>query len=227
MDESDETRELRLGNRHLAFFFVGAVAVCAIFFALGFVVGRGQAYEAATKEDAFTDELAEDNTVQDLAAGSNRPLDHSKEQVRGKGSVSRQTGAVSDTPDYRGELDFYSAVKEKSVDENFHPSSKETRPSSPAAQGSSGSSSTSVTKVTRTSEELVTLQVAAFRSASEADSLVKALRSKGYSVFIVGPAKADADKFIRVQIGPFFSAEEAAKVKARLEKEGYEAITKR
>ena len=46
METSPENKELRLDNRHLLLFFLGAVLICASFFALGFWMGRGQAGEA-------------------------------------------------------------------------------------------------------------------------------------------------------------------------------------
>jgi hypothetical protein len=49
MTENEETKFVRIDHRHLAFFFLGAVAICAVFFALGFVVGRAQAFEIASK----------------------------------------------------------------------------------------------------------------------------------------------------------------------------------
>ena len=49
MNETLDTKSFRIDYRHLAFFFLGAVCVCAVFFALGFVVGRAQAFETALK----------------------------------------------------------------------------------------------------------------------------------------------------------------------------------
>jgi cell division septation protein DedD len=65
------------------------------------------------------------------------------------------------------------------------------------------------------------------KNATDADKLVKTLRSKAYSVFIVTPGSDDILKLIRVQVGPFSTFREAAKVKAQLEREGYQIVTKR
>src|SRR5437667_4049806 len=125
MDESNDTRLLRLDHRHLAFFFLGAVAVCAIFFSLGFVVGRGQAYEAALKELPSAARIAELKPT-DLAPEPNSPLEPSfAEGVSSSPNLSTNSGKPERKgppgADYRPELDFYSAVKGKNVDENFHP----------------------------------------------------------------------------------------------------------
>ena len=50
MSESHDTKSFRIDYRHLTFFFLGAVCVCAVFFALGFVVGRAQAFETALQD---------------------------------------------------------------------------------------------------------------------------------------------------------------------------------
>ena len=51
MNETHDTKSFRIDYRHLAFFFLGAVCVCAVFFALGFVVGRAQAFETALNQE--------------------------------------------------------------------------------------------------------------------------------------------------------------------------------
>ena len=128
--------------------------------------------------------------------------------------------------DYRKDLDFYSAVKEPKVDQNFHPESPK---SNKTALSSKKSLAESESRSAPTSARAgpVSLQVAALKSSTEADRLAKTLRSKGYPVFIVNPAKEDPSNLIRVQIGPYTSDAEATKVKARLGTDGYTAISKR
>src|SRR5438552_1394288 len=116
MDESNNTKLLRLDHRHLAFFFLGAVAVCAIFFSLGFLVGRGQAYEGAVKESSSAVKTAELRSSNDIAPEFNSPLEPSLGETvssfpnlsTNSGKSERKRPAVAD---YRRELDFYSAVR--------------------------------------------------------------------------------------------------------------------
>jgi DedD protein len=240
MDECKNARLLRLDHRHLAFFFLGAVAVCAIFFSLGFVVGRGQAYEGVIKESPSAAKTAELKSSNDIAPESNSLLEPSLgEVVSSSQDLSTNPGKSGrkgpPVVDYRRELDFYSAVKGKKVDENFHPVADEVE------TGSKPGRKTIRKTVSKTqaipvgslqpkispSGSLVSLQVAALKNATDADKLVKTLRSKGYSVSTVTPGSEDIRKLIRVQIGPFTSSGEAAKVKARLERDGYQIITRR
>ena len=232
MSEALDTKSFRIDYRHLAFFFLGAVCVCAVFFSLGFVVGRAQAFETALKDQ-------EDPKSTAAGAAGDQPVPGSTLAAAGKEespvvteSARKADDATHNQPraDYRKDLDFYSAVKEQKVDQNFHPESP--KPSKTVAsekKPKAESESRSVPPVARNGGSRpgpTSLQVAALKSSAEADRLAKALRSKGYPVFIVNPAKDDASKLIRVQIGPYTSEAEATKVKARLGTDGYTAISK-
>ena len=71
------------------------------------------------------------------------------------------------------------------------------------------------------------VQVAASRSKSDAENLVKELNSKGYPVFLVTPEYAKAnDNLYRVQVGPFPSREDAEKTRDKLVKEGFKPFIK-
>jgi cell division septation protein DedD len=131
--------------------------------------------------------------------------------------------------DYRKELDFYSSLKGQKVDQNFHPETAQTTKQRRANESKADVARLAATQKAKLdgSGSLITLQVAALKSAPEADKLVKSLRSKGYPVFIVNPSREDANRLIRVQVGPYGSEAEAAKMKSRLGTDGYTAITKR
>jgi cell division septation protein DedD len=232
MSETLDTKSFRIDYRHLAFFFLGAVCVCAVFFALGFVVGRAQTFETVLKDQEDLKNTAN-------GAIGTPPVPSGTIAVAGKEeppvvteTVGKAEGANHEPPraDYRKDLDFYSAVKEQKVDQNFHP--EPPKPHKAVASGkkltadSEGRVESTVARNGGSRAGVVSLQVAALKSSAEADRLVKTLRSKGYPVFIVNPAKEDPSKLIRVQIGPYTSEAEATKVKARLGTDGYTAISK-
>jgi cell division septation protein DedD len=132
--------------------------------------------------------------------------------------------------DYRKDLDFYTAVKEPKVNQNFHPEAPKPDKTAASAKKSAVESGRSASTLPQTGSGrtgVVSLQVAALKSSAEADRLAKTLRSKGYPVFIVNPAKEDPSQLIRVQIGPYTNEAEATRVKARLGTDGYTAISKR
>jgi len=226
MNETPDTKSFRIEYRHLAFFFLGAVCICAVFFALGFVVGRAQTVETFSKEQ----DESKSSTV--VTVGAPTKSTASKEEhppetdLPGKDEEPKQ-GAVG--VDYRKDLDFYTAVKEPKADQNFRPGSSkaDTAARSGGKPPAAGSNRSSSTRAGSDRTGVVSLQVAALKSSSEADRLAKTLRSKGYPVFIVNPPKEDPGKLIRVQIGPYTSDADATKAKARLGSDGYTAITKR
>ncbi|MCI0418206.1 MAG: SPOR domain-containing protein [Acidobacteria bacterium] len=234
MNETNDTRSFRIDYRHLAFFFLGAVCVCAVFFALGFVVGRAQAFEMALNGQEEVKNMA-DAALNAPPTPASVPSSGERLQIStaplDKPEASRKSGSPG--ADYRKDLDFYSAVKEPKLDQNFHPESPKARKASvamkktPAAAFSSGGASAAPRSASPSPAGLVSLQVAALKSSSDAGRLAKTLRTKGYPVFIVNAAKDDPSKLIRVQIGPYTNEAEAAKVRARLGAEGYTAITKR
>ena len=62
------------------------------------------------------------------------------------------------------------------------------------------------------------IQVAALRERSEADAIVSRLASKGYSAYVVAPAKG-APSVFRVRVGKFKERREADATAVRLQKE--------
>jgi len=228
MSDSEDTRQLRLGHRHLAFFFLGAVAVCAIFFALGFVVGRGQTYEAAMKEQSSS---ARTIDTKPLAGSSQTLLEEPVENVKltvtnpAKPQVKRDQ---DQRRDYGRDLDFYNSLDRRDADENFHPSDAKAEKKLVSAESAKPKAVAPTAPALRVpSGSLVSLQVGAFSNGGDAEKLAKILRSKGYSVSLVNPGSADNDRFIRIHVGPFTHLEEAQRVKTQLQKDGYEAIIKR
>ena len=226
MSETLDTKSFRIDYRHLAFFFLGAVCVCAVFFALGFIVGRAQAFETALKDQEDIKNTATPASSSTLAVAGKEETPVVSEAI---GKVEEKSHEPP-RADYRKDLDFYSAVKEQKVDQNFHPESpKPNKTLASAKKSKTESESRGASAAARNGGSragLISLQVAALKSSAEADRMAKTLRSKGYPVFIVNPAKEDSSKLVRVQIGPYTNEAEAAKVKARLGTEGYTAISK-
>ncbi len=222
MQTGPENKELRLDNRHLLLFFLGAVLICASFFALGFWMGRGQAREATLAVGDGTQPSLASSGVVSPPAGTETSQASSPDRTDASTSGGQDPASP---PDMRRELDFYSAVKDQSLDENFSPrtTGKENRkgarqPAKPR-RASSGSPSSS--------GGLLHLKVAALRSRSDANRLANELRGKGYPVVVVAPSKAENPQWIRVKVGPYRSTRETSRVKARLARDGYDTILRR
>lgn len=221
MERSPENKELRLDNRHLLLFFLGAVLICASFFALGFWLGREQAGEAIPAAGAGVQSgLTASGAVNPLAG-----TEGTRASSRGGGGAGSTMQDAASPPDLRKELDFYSAVKDQSVDENFSPPPSGKEKEKPARQPSRArrASSGSAAKT----GGLLHLQVAALRKRADANRLADELRGKGYPVVVVAASKSENPQWIRVKVGPYRSTRETSRVKARLARDGYDSILRR
>jgi DedD protein len=235
MQESREGNSFNLDHRHLAFFFLAAVGVCAVFFALGYIVGRAHTQTPAAKEP-----WAEKNPGgPQMAADSSRPNDspakispqtEEKDSEAATKNLKHEVGPSSEgesPPD----LDFYNAVKDPKVEGNFHPDpvqkKKTSKPSKSSLTQDETGHDSAAQPGKHSADPVISLQVAALKSTAEAEKLSKTLRLKGYRVFIIHPDKDQSDHLIRIQVGPYNSESEANRIKKKLESEGYKTIVKR
>lgn len=226
MDNNDDTRQLKLDHRHLAFFFLGAVAVCAIFFALGFVVGRGQTYEAAVKEQSLSGKTPEAKPIVSQAVPpGERPGENRRVTSLSPEKLEAKRG--QDT-DYGRELDLYNNLDHKNADQDFRVKGASV-PRQPASETHVSSKPLTPPRSSNKAPQVsgMSLQVGAYSSISDAEKVAKTLRSKGYSVSLLTPGKGNHDKLIRIRVGPYAQLKETNRVKAQLEKDGYQAIVKR
>ena len=219
--EDNDHKELHLDHRHLTFFFIGAVVICAIFFALGFIVGRGQAYEASNKAQSVVTETLPPKAGMETSGDPGRKtrLSVDSPSVEPKQVATLDSAGVKPNDadaDFRKDLDFYSAVKDQKVKENFNPAPEKINDSAKSVANPPAANPA----------KPVSLQVAALANMHDVDALAATLRSKGYRVFVVRPDPGMSDKFIRIQVGPFNTSAEAAAVKTKLERDGYKPIFK-
>jgi len=216
-------KELRVDHRHLLLFFLGAVVVCASFFALGFVVGRVQIHETTLVATNKT----ESHPVQPSPTGKVIPTKHTKGELSPaqieSPSFKEKNHRPIKTQDYRTKLDFYSAVKDQIIDDNFRPGTV-----------SSKTSKNLKSELKRRSKKqslktigLLRLQVASVIKKADAERLAQKLRVKGYPVLVVSPSKGESPQWIRIQVGPFKSPQKTAQVKLQLAKDGYESFLRR
>lgn len=222
MERSPDNKEVRLDNRHLMLFFLAAVLICAGFFALGFWMGRGQAGEATLAVGDGAESSLSTSGAVSPPAGTEATQAPSSERTKGSGSGLQDPAS---SPDLRKELDFYSAVKDQSLDENFSPrtSGKENRKGARQPSGPRRAASPSPSNA----GGLLHLQVAALRKRSDANRLADELRGKGYPVVVVAPSKSENPQWIRVKVGPYRSTRETSQVKARLARDGYDSMLRR
>jgi DedD protein len=196
--------EITLGTAKLLGLFFGLVIICAVFFALGYTLGRkSDAGAAGTAASAPT------------ASNASKPA----------GSSSAQP-----TPP----MTFYKAVEQKDANAQLTPASPNATSSSPAAAGqapasSSGSSPSQTVNPPDPMAPLPTVgyfvQVAAVSKQDDAQALVEALKKKQYPAFVA--SNSAIDKLFRVQVGPFAEIKDAEAMRSRLINDGYNPILKK
>ena len=222
MDSSQDT-EITLGTTKLLALFFGLVMICAVFFALGYKLGR--------KSDVG------------MAASAAIPLP-------GLSNASKPAGSGSPPAQ---PMTFYKAVEQKDANAQLTPATQVLPAASASGQSSSASPSanpsanpaaaTSGAAVSSTGAQADSqtvnppdpmaaipaggyfVQVAAVSKQEDAQALVDALKQKQYPAFVA--ANSSSDSLFRVQMGPFSDIKEAEGMRTRLINDGYNPILKK
>ncbi len=218
---SSQDTEITLGTAKLLGLFFGLVAICAVFFALGYTLGR--------KSDSG---LSGTTTLAPLPASN---------AAKPAGS-----GAAPSTP-----MTFYKAVEQPNPNPQLTPAASvaaatdataasqppagQAAASSPDAASPGTASSVTPTQGTQAANPPDSMtavpaaayfvQVAAVSKQDDAEALVDALKKKQYPAFVAG--NGAADKLFRVQVGPFGNVKEAEAMRSRLIGDGYNPILKK
>jgi DedD protein len=220
VDSSQDT-EITLGTAKLLGLFFGLVIVCAVFFALGYTLGR--------KSDAG---LSATTFVAPLQTPTSGP---------------KPAGSATGSP--APPMTFYKAVEQKDASAQLTPASSDSGSTDPAAgqAPSTAQSASSAAAAPGTSapstpgqpsqtanppDPVGTLppsgyfvQVAAVSKEDDAEALVDALKKKQYPAFVA--SNSSTDKLFRVQVGPFGDIKDAEAMRSRLINDGYNPILKK
>jgi DedD protein len=208
---SSQDTEITLGTGKLLILFFGLVGICALFFALGYSLGRKSEPAITTASAA----IAPQPTV---------------------GTSKGSSGSATTPP-----MTFYKSVEQKNANPELTPAADPKTETPAAATAAPTSTSTSTTTLANATPEQtaanaadppITLptaayfvQVAAVSKQEDADSLVDALKKKQYPAFVA--ATVATDKLFRVQVGPFSEVKDAEAMRTRLIADGYSPILKK
>lgn len=196
---SAQDTEITLGTGKLLVLFFGLVGVCALFFALGYSLGR-KAEPATTAASAATPQVSSNTSKASGAANTNPQMTFYK-SVEGKDANPQLTPPADAKTDSSG--------------------------SAPAANGGSATTpaSAGVDPTTTMPTSGYFVQVAAVSKQEDADALVDALKKKDYPAFVASAAASD--KLFRVQLGPFSDVKDAEATRSKLVSDGYSPILKK
>ena len=207
MPTAPQDTEITLGTGRMLALFFAFVLVCAVFFAIGFSLGRRTASAGAGRWPGAT--------------------------TGASAAVVRPSAAKNDAPQktpQSGDFSFYKAVGEKNADSALAPPDAKAQPAdanaaapAKAATDAAGAAPASSTPASSTTGSYY-VQVAAVTRQEDADALVEALKKKQYPAFA---NNASADKYYRVQVGPYADFKDAEAMRARLVSDGYNPIVKK
>jgi DedD protein len=194
--------EITLGTGKMLSLFFGLVALCGLFFGLGFSLGRGSVHPAVAPEQA---------------QATPGPALHP--------SAMKSSG----TPAQPAEgMTFYKAVEQKDPNAQLAASDPSAKAASTKDVSTKDVPDPPASKSGPPDPMTVTaggyfVQVAAVSKPDDAQALVDALKKKQYAAFTAN----GTDKFFHVQVGPFGELKDAEATKAKLIGDGYNPILKK
>ena len=199
MAASQDT-EITLGTARLLSLFFGLVIVCAVFFALGYTLGR--------KSDVGT-----------ASAAGTLPLP-------GASSVAKPAGSAASAPMtfYKNVEQKDANPQLTPAPEATSPAAQAAGASSDSANQAQSQPANRPDPIGTVPTAGYFVQVAAVTKQEDADSLVDALKKKEYPAFSSNSA---VDKYFRVQVGPFADIKDAESMRSRLINDGYNPILKK
>lgn len=198
MPTVEQDTEITLGTGRMLALFFGLVLICAVFFAIGFSLGKKTASVGSANVPA---------TSSESPSAIVRP------------SAAKNTQPVSPA----GDLSFYKTVGEKTVNTGLTPQDSQPQPTA-TPSGDTPRTDTGVAPSPPASDSYF-VQVAAVSRREDADALVEALKKKQYPAFAAN--NSPADKFFHVEVGPYADLKDAEAMRARLISDGYNPIVKR
>jgi len=200
--DSTQDTEITLGTTKLLGLFFGLVMVCAVFFALGYTLGRKSEAGLTTTPAVL---LQAAKGPKPTGSAANQPSMTFYKAVEQKDANPQLTPATST---------------------ETAPANSPTATAAPATPGA-----TSATEPTTPPDPAGVLptsayfvQVAAVSKPDDAEALVGALRKKQYPAFV---ASSGNDKLFHVQVGPFSDIKDAEGMRSRLINDGYSPILKK
>lgn len=195
--------EITLGTGKMLALFFGLVALCGLFFGLGFSLGRGSVRPMASSDPAQT-----------TTGPALRP------------SAMKSGGAQTQNS---GDMTFYKAVQNKDASTPATaadaPKDEPAKTDAPKPADNDAAKSGPPDPMTATSGPGYFVQVAAVSKQDDAQALVDALKKKQYAAFTANTTPPD--KLFHVQVGPFADLKDAEATKAKLVSDGYNPILKR
>jgi DedD protein len=200
---SSQDTEITLGTGKLLFLFFALVGVCALFFAMGYSLGRKSEPTFAASSAAIAPQTSSNSSKASSAAAPQPAMTFYKAVEQKQASPELPPAADNKTDSGAASAPATPAV---------------TQPNQPAASNAADPATTLPTSG-------YFVQVAAVSKREDADALVDALKKKDYPAFVA--TQSATDKLFRVQLGPFADVKDAEAMRTKLVGDGYSPILKK
>ncbi len=216
MAQMEGEKELVLGNKQLMGLFFVVVALCGVFFAMGYMMGRPSAKASLANPEASPAPAATTSGIQQQSeppreTAETAPFTQTAPPTADSGAARSDTRADTraDTRPQPG------PIETKPARDTSQPAPVASAPATPANAAAEGA--TAAAAVTVPQEGATYLQVTALRR-SDADNLVKTLREQNFPALVADSSKPD---LFRVMVGPYHQTSDVADAKARLKALGF------
>jgi cell division septation protein DedD len=210
MSTAQQDTEITLGTGRMLAIFFAFVLVCAVFFAIGFSLGRRTTTAVAG--------ISQNGTGATPAA-----------IVRPSAAKNDATQNTPQSQSQSSDFSFYKAVGEKNANTALPAQGSTAQTANPSASAITAEAPASAATTAPTPSSLPVgayyVQVAAVTRQEDANALVEALRKKQYPAFTADTTSND--RFYRVQIGPYAELKDAEAMRVRLVGDGYNPIVKK
>jgi DedD protein len=197
MMSSAPDTEITLGTSKLLLLFFGLVALCAVFFGMGYSLGRGSSRPGIAEA---------------AAPPAGTPV------TRANTSRANEAGKQSD-------LTFYKAVEQKDSNPTLTPATQTNTTSAESGDSNTNKGPSAPDPASIASGSSYFVQVAAVSKQEDAESLVDALKKKQYPAFTANGS--GTDKLYHVQVGPYGDVKDAESMRGKLISDGYNPILKK
>jgi cell division septation protein DedD len=194
MTQTDGEKELVLGNKQLISLFFVVVALCGVFFAGGYMIGRNTSKTATANSEASAPAAAASPVPR--SQDSEPPRETAGEEPQPSGPAPADSEPAPASP----EASTPGAASTQTQAAHDTPAVSAAAPASSPDTGGA-----------------IWLQVTALRRA-DADNLVKTLKEQNFPVVLADSSKPD---LFRVMVGPYHQTADVADAKARLKSLGF------
>ena len=219
-DRNDQDdREISLGTGTILGIFFALALLCAIFFGFGYSMGRKSVQTALTaavpQPASATGGIF--NSFKPAAGNPGSPV-----HAATTPALEPRDTASNAAHDSDGDIVTTPVTSSEDTSAPAKATATPSHPATPKARTDSASTAPpAMPAVSPTGTTMV--QIAAVSHQEDADTLIAALKKKGYAVFVRNEPQ---DHLLHVQVGPFATRKDADVMRQHLLADGYNAIVK-